>query len=48
MGAKTKIGQAGSTLDIRLNKNLINFMKLKKGKEVTIYPQSKNKLIVEV
>ena len=48
LGAKTKIGQAGSTLDIRLNKKMIDFMKLKKGKEVNIYPQSRDKLIVEV
>ena len=48
LGVKTKIGQAGSTLDIRINKKIIDFMKLKKGKEVTIYPKSRNKLIVEV
>jgi len=48
LGSKTKIGQAGSTLDIRLNKNLINFTKLKKGAEVNIYPENRNKLIVEI
>ena len=26
LGAKTKIGQAGSTLDIRLTKKIINFL----------------------
>ena len=48
LGYKTKIGQAGSTLDIRLNKDLIKFLDLKKGEEVTIYPESKNKLIVTI
>ena len=48
LGAKSKIGQAGSTLDIRLNKKIIEFMKLKKGKEVSIYPKSRNELIIEV
>ncbi|MBI2575855.1 YgiT-type zinc finger protein [Candidatus Woesearchaeota archaeon] len=48
LGAKTKIGQAGSTLDIRLNKRIIDFMQLKRGGEVNIYPESKNKLIIEV
>ena len=48
LAAKTKIGQAGSTLDIRLNKKIIDFMKLKKGKEVNIYPESNNRLIIEV
>lgn len=44
---KTKIGQAGSTLDIRLPKKIIEFLKLKKGEEVTIYPEGKNRLVVE-
>ena len=48
LGTKTKIGQAGSTLDIRLNKKLIKFMGLKKGEEVTVYPENKNKLIVTI
>ena len=48
LGHKTKIGQAGSTLDIRLNKNLIKFLGLKKGEEITIYPESKNKLIITI
>ena len=42
----TKIGQAGSTLDIRLPKRIIKFFDLKKGEEVTIYPEDKNKMIV--
>lgn len=46
--AKTKIGQAGTTLDIRLPKKIIEFLNLKKGKEVEIYPEGKNKLIVSI
>ena len=46
--AKTKIGQAGTTLDIRLPKKIINFLNLKKGKEVDIYPEGKNKLIISL
>ncbi len=48
IGARTKIGQAGSALDIRLPKKIIEFLKLQKGEEVTIYPESRNRLIVEV
>jgi|SRR3989344_4379006 len=48
LSAQTKIGQAGSTLDIRLSKKLIDFLDLKKGEEVTIYPESKRKLIIEL
>ncbi|MBI4919494.1 hypothetical protein HY837_06175 [archaeon] len=46
--AKTKIGQAGKTLDIRLPKKIIEFLKFKKGTEVTITPENQNKLIITV
>ena len=46
--ARTKIGQAGTTLDIRLPKKIISFLDLKKGKEVEIYPEGKNKLVVTI
>ena len=45
---KTKIGQAGTTLDIRLPKRIIEFLNLKKGKEVDIYPEGKNKLVISI
>ncbi len=48
LGSRTKVGQAGSTLDIRLPKKLIDFLHLQKGEEVTIYPESKPKILVEV
>ncbi len=48
LGSRTKIGQAGSTLDIRLPKKIIEFLNLRKGEEVTIYPESKQKIIVEL
>ena len=48
LAAKTKLGQSGSTLDIRLPKSIIKFMSLKKGKEIFINPESKNRLIIEI
>lgn len=45
--AKTKIGQAGTTLDIRLPKRIIDYLKLKKGEEVEIYPEGKDRLIIQ-
>ena len=45
---KSRIGQAGSALDIRLSKSLVEFLKLEKGKEVRIYPENKHKLVVEI
>jgi hypothetical protein len=46
--AHTKIGESGTTLDIRLPKKVIEFLKLKKGKEVWVRPESKNRLVVDV
>jgi len=46
--AKTKVGKVGTTLDIRLPKKIIDFLKLKKGEEVTIYPESKNKIVISI
>ncbi len=48
MEAKTKIGQAGSTLDVRFPKRIIEFLNLKQGEEVTLYPESRKKLIIEI
>ncbi len=46
--ATTKIAQAGDSLVIRINKKLAEFMKLKKGEEVKLHPESKDKLIIEM
>jgi len=46
--ARTKIGQAGTTLDVRLPKKIIDFLNLKKGEEVTICPEDKNKIIISI
>ncbi len=48
LAAKTKIGQSGSTLDIRLPKRIIQFLNLKKGTEVEIFPEGKNRLVVTI
>lgn len=45
---KTKIGQSGTTLDVRLPKRIIEFLNLKKGKEVEIYPEGKNRLVISI
>ncbi len=45
---KTKIGQSGTTLDIRLPKKIIDFLNLKKGKEVEVYPEGKDKLVISI
>ena len=46
--ARTKIGVAGNCLDVRIGKKLAKFLGLKKGEEVTTYPESKDKLVIEI
>lgn len=46
--SNTKVGQAGNTLDIRLPKRIIDFTGIKKGTEVTITPEGKNKIVITV
>ena len=48
LNAESKIGQSGTTLDVRLPKRVIDFMKLKKGAHVKIYPEDKKRLVIEV
>lgn len=44
--AKTKIGRVGTALDVRFPKKLVEFYRLKKGAEVTIKPEDRNKVII--
>ena len=46
--AHTKIGKAGDSLIIRVNKKLVDFYGLKQGEEVTIIPKDKGELCVLV
>ncbi|MBI2106436.1 hypothetical protein HYT57_00475 [Candidatus Woesearchaeota archaeon] len=45
---KTKLNVLGNSLAVRLSKNQINFGNLKKGEEVLVYPESKNKYVIEI
>lgn len=42
----TKLTKVGNSFSIRIGKNIIDFLKLKQGEEVTIYPENKNKIII--
>ena len=44
LAKKVRIGTSGSSLDVKLPKTLVDFLKLKKGQEVIIEPKEKNKL----
>jgi len=48
LSARTRIGKVGSSLDVRISKKIADFLQLKKGEEVTIYPESRKKLVVSV
>ena len=45
---RTKLNMLGNSLAIRFSKNQVDFGKLKRGEEVLVYPESKNKFIIEV
>ena len=45
--ASTKVGIAGSSFVIRITKKLAQFLKLHKGVEVQIHPESRNRLVIE-
>lgn len=45
---KTAITKVGNSLDIRLNKKLADFLNVKKGEAVTIVPENKRRIIVDI
>ena len=45
---RTKLNVLGNSLAIRLSKNQIDFSRLKKGEEVLVYPESKNRFVIEI
>ena len=46
--ATTNVGQVGNSLDVKINKQLANFMKVKKGDAVRIYPDGTKKIVIEL
>lgn len=45
---KTKVTKVGNSLDIRINKKIVEFLNIKQGEEVTVYPESKGKLVITI
>ncbi len=48
LSAKTRIGTAGNSLDVRLPKPIAEFLNLKKGQEVIIEPLDKKRFQVTI
>lgn len=46
--ADTKIAKSGSSIAVTINKKIVDFMNLRKGKEVHLVPKDKNSLLIEV
>ena len=46
LGASTKITRTGNSLAVRIPKKIVDYLKLKEGKDAYIHPD-KNKLIIE-
>jgi len=45
--AKTKVGKVGNSMDVKINRRIAEFVGLKKGKEVRVFPDGKNRIIIE-
>lgn len=48
LSAKTRIGTAGNSLDVRIPQQISKFLNLKKGQEVIVEPINKNKFQVTI
>ena len=46
--AKTKVGKVGNSLDIKISSRVAEFCNVKKGQNVTVFPESKNRIVVEI
>ncbi len=46
--SQTKVGKVGNSMDIKIAKNIADFMGLNPGKEVFVRPESKKRLIIEI
>ncbi len=44
--SKTKVSKVGNSLAIRVNKKLVDYLGLKKGEEIVINPENKQKIVL--
>lgn len=45
--ADAKVTQVGSSLAVIINKRIADFIEIKKGREVTMHPVDKHKILIE-
>ncbi len=46
--ARTRVGKIGNSFNVIINSKIAKFLNLKKGEEVTVYPENKNKIIISI
>ena len=46
--AKVKVNKVGNSIAVTVTKPISEFLNLKKGKDVLIYPEDKHRLVVEI
>ena len=48
LNEKAKVNQIGGSVGITINKRIADFLNLKKGEEVIMYPENKRRLIIQL
>lgn len=46
--SRTKVGEVGNSLDIRITKKIADFIGLKKGEDVLIHPENKKRIVIDI
>ena len=46
--SKTSVAEVGNSLAVRISKRVSDFLKLKKGEEVFVKPESRKRIVVEL
>ena len=48
LASRVKISQVGNSIALIINKKIARFANLKRGEEVTLYPENKRRIIIEI
>ncbi len=48
LNERAKINQVGGSVGITINKKIADFLHLRKGEEVILYPETKKRLVIQI
>ncbi len=48
LSERAKINQIGGSVGITINKKIADFLSLRKGEEIIMYPENKKRLIIQI